>query len=70
MWLYPGLLGQAYNFFQPVMHLAEKAVILVEGRPTRVKRHYDQAQTPFDRLCATNAISNQDRHFILPKCIN
>lgn len=55
MWLY-------YNFFQPVMHLAEKTVMLVEGRPTRVKRHYDQAQTPFDRLCATNAISNQDRY--------
>jgi hypothetical protein len=54
MWLY-------YNFFQPVMHLAEKIVIPVEGRLARVKRRYDQAQTPFDRLCATNAISDEDR---------
>jgi hypothetical protein len=55
MWLY-------YNFFQPVMHLAEKTVIPATGRSTRVKRRYDQAQTPFDRLCATYAISGQDRH--------
>ena len=55
MWLY-------YNFFQPVMHLTEKTVIAVEGRSARIKRSYDQAQTPFDRLCTTDAISNQDRH--------
>jgi len=54
MWLY-------YNLFQPVLHLTEKIIIPVEKRPTRVKRRYDQAQTPFDRLCATDAISNQDR---------
>ena len=23
--------------------------------------HYDEAQTPFDRLCATDAISDEDR---------
>ena len=55
MWLY-------YNLFQPVMHLTEKIIIPVEERPTRVKRRYDQAQTPFDRLCATHAISHEDRH--------
>jgi hypothetical protein len=54
MWLY-------YNFFQPVMHLTEKTVIPVEGRSARIKRRYDQARSPFDRLCTTNAISNQDR---------
>ena len=54
MWLY-------YNFFQPVMHLTQKTVIPVEGRSARIKRRYDQAQTAFDRLCASNAISNQDR---------
>jgi hypothetical protein len=54
MWLY-------YNFFQPVMHLTEKTVIPVEGRSARVKRRYDQAQTPFDRLCTTSTISSQDR---------
>jgi hypothetical protein len=54
MWLY-------YNLFQPVMRLAEKSLVAVEGLPPRTKRRYDQAQTPFDRLCATNAISQQRR---------
>jgi len=50
-----------YNLFQPVMRLVEKIVIPVEGQATRVKRHYDQARTPFDRLCQTNAITQQRR---------
>jgi len=54
MWLY-------YNFFQPVMHLTEKTVMFTEGQQTRVKRRYDKAQTPFDRLCTTDAISDVDR---------
>ena len=54
MWLY-------YNFFQPVMHLTEKTIIPLEGRSARVKRRYDPAQTPFDRLCATNALSDTRR---------
>jgi hypothetical protein len=49
MWIY-------YNLFQPVMHLVEKEVIRQEGQPARVKRRHDQARTPFDRLCATDAI--------------
>jgi hypothetical protein len=44
------------------MHLTEKIIIPGEGRPTRVKRRYDQAQTPFDRLCVTKAIADQDDH--------
>ncbi|MBE9509229.1 MAG: transposase family protein [Chloroflexi bacterium] len=54
MWVY-------YNLFQPVMHLIEKTVVLEDGQPTRVKRKHDQAQTPFDRLCATDAITQQQR---------
>ena len=54
MWLY-------YNFFQPVMHLTKKIVIPVPGQPARVTRRYDHAQTPFARLCATHAISDEDR---------
>jgi len=54
MWLY-------YNFFQPVMHLAEKRITTAEGEPARITRRYDQAQTPFDRLCATNAIPDTKR---------
>jgi hypothetical protein len=49
MWLY-------YNFFQPVMRLAEKSIVQKEGRKKHIKRKYDQAQTPFDRLCATGCL--------------
>jgi hypothetical protein len=54
MWVY-------YNFFQPVMHLIEKEVIRQEGKPARVRRRHDTARTPFDRLCATDAIWPQHR---------
>ena len=54
MWLY-------YNFFQPVMRLADKVVVSENGRPTRVKRLFDDARTPFDRLCATDAIPPDQR---------
>jgi hypothetical protein len=49
MWIY-------YNLFQPVMHLVEKEIVREEGQTTRVKRRYDEARTPFDRLCDTEAI--------------
>jgi len=49
LWLY-------YNFFQPVMHLTEKTVVHQADGTTQIKRRYDRAQTPFDRLCATAAI--------------
>jgi len=49
MWVY-------YNLFQPVMHLMEKKIVRNDGQITRVKRRYDEAQTPFDRLCKTKAI--------------
>ena len=39
LWLY-------HNFFQPVMRLKEKQVV----SSTRIRRKYDQAKTPFDRL--------------------
>ena len=52
MWLY-------YNFFQPVMRLAEKTWSREEGQPSRVKRRFDRAATPFDRLCATKAIPQE-----------
>ncbi len=54
MWIY-------YNLFQPVMHLVEKEVLCQEGRPARVKRRYDDAATPFDRLCQTEAILPEHR---------
>jgi hypothetical protein len=45
MWLY-------YNFFQPVMHLREKIC-----QQDKVLRHWDQAQTPYQRLIATGMLS-------------
>jgi hypothetical protein len=54
MWVY-------YNFFQPVMHLIDKKVIPQDGKPARVKRCHDDARTPFDRLCKTNAILPEHR---------
>ncbi len=54
MWIY-------YNLFQPVMHLVNKETTRQEGQPTRVKRCYDDAATPFDRLCQTNAILPEHR---------
>ena len=44
MWVY-------YNLFQPVLHLIKKEVI--DGK---VKRSWDEAQTPFERLLATEGI--------------
>lgn len=54
LWLY-------LNFFQPVMRVAEKTVATVDGQRTRTRRRYDDARTPFDRLCATDAIPDQRR---------
>ena len=54
LWLYN-------NLFQPVMHMVEKEVIREDGKAVRVKRHYDNARTPFDRLCQTDAILPEHR---------
>jgi hypothetical protein len=43
------------------MRLSEKVVTPIEGQLARVKRRYDQARTPFDRLCQTNAITQERR---------
>ena len=49
------------NFFQPVMRVAEKMVVTVDGQRTRTKRRYDDARTPFDRVCATGVIPDERR---------
>jgi hypothetical protein len=49
MWLY-------YNLFQPVMHLHEKKV---DG--DKVRRKWDQAQTPYQRLVATGVLSQEQQ---------
>jgi hypothetical protein len=58
MWFY-------YNFFQPVMRLKEKIVIPSDdGQPTRVKRIYDEARTPFARLCDTGVLLEEHRRLL------
>ena len=47
MWLY-------YNLFQPVLHLTEKLVV-----DDKVRRTWDQAQTPFERLQASGKLSQE-----------
>lgn len=54
MWLY-------YNFFQPVMRLREKEILIQEDGSFKVKHRHGVAQTPFDRLCDTTAISREKR---------
>lgn len=50
-----------HNLFQPVMRLSQKEMVLMDDGSYRLRRHYGQAQTPFDRLCATDAIREQTR---------
>jgi hypothetical protein len=52
MWLY-------YNLFQPVLHTVEKTRLAAEGQRPHLRRRYDTAQTPFQRLCAAKAIDPQ-----------
>lgn len=54
MWFY-------YNFFQPVMRLKEKTVVPRPGRHARIKRRFDDARTPFDRLCTTGVLDEERR---------
>ncbi len=49
MWLY-------YNLFQPVLHLVEKT-----ASGPRVRRRWDTAQTPYERLVATAALPANQR---------
>ncbi len=49
MWLY-------YNFFQPVLHIREKILVVADGQRPHVKRRYDTASTPFDRLCQVTGL--------------
>ena len=49
MWVY-------YNLFQPVMHLTEKTV---EG--DKVRRTWDEAQTPYQRLRASGVLSQEQQ---------
>jgi hypothetical protein len=47
-----------YNLFQPVMHLVEKTM---EG--DRVRRRWDEAQTPYQRLLATGVLTPEQQQW-------
>ena len=49
------------NLFQPAMRLIGKETVTDDERKTRIRRTYDDAKPPFDRLCATSAMSAQRR---------
>jgi hypothetical protein len=44
------------NFFQPVMRLKEKDYLPGTEGVSRVRRCFDRAKTPFERLCDTQAV--------------
>jgi hypothetical protein len=50
MWLY-------YNLFQPVLHLVNKEVVA----ENRIKRTWDEARTPYQRLLATGVLTEEQR---------
>ena len=54
MWLY-------YNFFQPVLRLQAKESVPTGNGAYRTKYHYDQARTPWERLCATGVLASPRR---------
>ena len=49
MWLY-------YNCFQPVLRLSAKELRPATNGIPQIRRHFDQAQTPLDRLLATQTL--------------
>jgi hypothetical protein len=53
LWIY-------YNLFQPVMRLTEKIVVPSKNGVHRIKRRYDDAKTPFDRLSATSKFDPEE----------
>jgi len=60
------LMGLYYNLFQPVMRLTEKKPVYdQQGRISHTKRRFDDAQTPFDRLCATGDLDPVQHHRLL-----
>lgn len=52
MWVY-------YNCFQPVMRLSAKEVLPTTNGIPQVRRHFDQAQPPLERLLATKVVSTK-----------
>lgn len=43
------------------MRLTEETLVSADGQPSQIKRRFDQARTPFDRLCETNVIPEEQK---------
>ena len=54
-----------YNFFQPVMRLKDKIIVNEDGQPARVKRIFDHARSPLERLFDTAVLSDETRAELL-----
>jgi hypothetical protein len=51
-----------YNLFQPVLRLAEKTVCPgADGHSSHIRRRWDVAQTPYQRLLATGTLAQDER---------
>ena len=58
MWVY-------YNLFQPVMRLCSKEYQTLEDGSLRLRRQFDDARTPYDRLAATQSLSPERKEALL-----
>jgi len=58
MWLY-------YNLFQPVMRLQQKEYRTLEDGSVRLRRRFDVARTPLDRLIATEQVPPDRKEALL-----
>lgn len=59
------LMGIYYNFFQPVMRLKEKVITTTSDKPFRVRRRFDRACPPLDRLCDTKFVDEDVKSDLL-----
>lgn len=53
-------MGIYYNLFQPVMRMVEKEIVPSPDGSCRTRRRYDQARTPFERLCETGVLGSAE----------
>jgi hypothetical protein len=54
-------MGIYYNLFQPVMRVVEKEIVQEPDGSTHTKRRYDEARTPFERLCESGVLDPAER---------
>jgi hypothetical protein len=60
-------MGLYYNLFQPVLRLEQKLWIPApDNKSGHTLRRYDEARTPFDRLCDAKAIFPQAYNLLTP----